>query len=153
MTENKIEAYDFDAELPENEPGGRELLPPGEYTFHVKNYERTTTTKGKMAEQAGRPVNGVKVMLDIDGPDGQQGGSIENFYLVSNMVWKIKAFFRAIGFDAQDGAAFRPEWNKIIGCDGKAKFKQREYNGKTFNEVDRYIDKPAALADASDTDF
>ena len=153
MTENKIEAYDFDAELPENEPGGRELLPPGEYVFHVKNYERTTTTKGKMAEQAGRPVNGVKVMLDIEGPDGQQGGSIENFYLVSNMVWKIKAFFRSIGFDAQDGASFRPEWNKIIGCDGRAKFKQRTYQDKTYNEVDRYIDKPAALADASDADF
>lgn len=149
----KVVAYDFDEELPVNEPGGRDLLPPGEYAFRVEDYERTTTTKGKMAESAGRPVNGVKVTLSIEGPNGERGGCRENLYLVSNAIWKVKAFFRSIGFPAQDDAPFRPEWNKVIGCEGRAKIKQRTYEDKTYNEVDKFIDKPAPQADDSDLGF
>lgn len=153
MADNKVVAYDFDQELPENAPGGSDLLPPGEYVFHVEDYERTTTTTGKMAEAAGRPVNGIKLTLSIDGPDGLRGRCRENLFLVSNAIWKVKAFFRSIGFPAEDGKPFRPEWNKAIGCEGRAKIKQRTYEDKTFNEVEKFIDKPAQLADDSDIGF
>lgn len=152
MADNKVIAYDFDEELPVNEPGGRELLPPGEYVFHVKDYQRTTTTKGKMAEAAGRPVNGVKLTLELDGPDGVKGGCFENLYLVSNAIWKVKAFFRAIGFDSPDEKPFRPEWNRVIGSEGRAKIKQRTYEDKTFNEVDKFIDKPVSASDIPEDD-
>ncbi len=91
-------------------------------------------------------------MLELDGPDGVKGGCFENLYLVSNAIWKVKAFFRAIGFDSPDEKPFRPEWNRVIGSEGRAKIKQRTYEDKTFNEVDKFIDKPVSASDIPEDD-
>ena len=115
------------------------VLPPGEYEFTVKKFERSMYQGGtsKKDGHAIQPCPLAKITMEVQTANGI-GLVNDTLFLRANAVWKISAFFQSIGM-AKEGQPFTPDWNGAVGCTGKFKTKNREYNGKTFNEVDRYI--------------
>ena len=97
------------------------VLPEGDYTYTVTNFER------------GHFPGGAKIDL----------------LLYRTVEWKIAAFFRSIG-QKKHGEKTVMNWNKVVGSRGKAHFKPREYqkDGQTrqVNDVDRFIDYDPSVA-------
>ena len=115
------------------------VLAPGEYDFTVKKFDRAMY-QGGVSSKDGHQIAAcplAKLTMEVQ---TAQGPALVNdtLFLKANNVWKISAFFQSIGM-AKEGQPFTPDWNGAVGCTGKFKTKNREYNGKTFNEVDRYI--------------
>ena len=115
------------------------VLPPGEYDFTVKKFERSMY-QGGTSKKDGHAINPcplAKITMEVQTENGPALVN-DTLFLKANNVWKISAFFQSIGM-AEEGKPFTPDWNGAVGGTGKFKTKSREYNGKTFNEVDRYI--------------
>lgn len=115
------------------------ILAPGEYDFTVKKFERSMYQGGTSAKDghAIQPCPLAKITMEVQTPNGNALVN-DTLFLKANAVWKISAFFQSIGL-AKENEPFTPDWNGAVGCTGKFKTKNREYNGKTYNEVDQYI--------------
>ena len=61
-----------------------------------------------------------------------------NLFLTEKTAWKIAQFFVSIKL-MKKGDKLKMNWSKVIGAKGRLSIKHREYNGKTYNEVDNYI--------------
>lgn len=113
------------------------ILKPGEYEFKVKEIEKDRHD-GKNEKEGGLPsCNMVRVYLEVNSPQGQATVR-DNIYLHSRVEWRISAFFGSIGMKKK-GESLKMNWNAVIGKTGRAKFTTNEFNGKTYNNVDRYI--------------
>lgn len=136
-------AYGFD-EVVEVAPGEDSLLlEPGEYGFIVSKLERERYDGGEKMP----PCNKAVVWLSIETPAGTARVR-ESFFLLSRFGWKLAEFFKSLG------APTNPEtgnvvmaWGSVVGASGRCKIKQREYNNRTYNEVDKWLE-PAAQAPA-----
>lgn len=135
-------AYGFD-DVVEVAPGeGSVLLAPGEYEFTVTKVEREHYDGGEKIP----PCNKVVAWLSIEAPAGTAKVR-ESFFLLSRFSWKLADFFRSIG------APTNPEtgnvvmaWGSAVGARGRCRVKQREYNGSTYNEVDKWLEPVQPVA-------
>ena len=64
--------------------------------------------------------------------------------LYRSLEWRISAFFRCIG-QKKHGEKLTMDWNKVIGSQGRAHFKQRTYTNqageeKVINDIERFVD-------------
>ena len=129
------------------------VLPDGTYTCKVMKVERGSF-KGS---QKLPPCNKVKVGVIIDGGDAGRGWSDHNFYMHTSTLWKIYQFMEAIGLRKKgDTTAATIPWAKVTkGMSCRCEVTSREYNGKTYNEVTKWL--PAEDGDTSeeldDSDF
>ncbi|MDD6696733.1 MAG: hypothetical protein PUE51_00010 [Veillonellaceae bacterium] len=134
-TAGEDKALDWDAEIAWEDSPEYVTLQPGNYEFTVKNYDRGhyngNPEKGKIS------CNTVKVTVGVDTPQGEAIAT-NTFYFKQSAVGFIRDFFLCVGL-LKKGEAFRPDFDKAIGCKGMAKFSTREYNGKTYNNIDRWI--------------
>ena len=126
------ETYDWDDSFT-CEESSFVVLRPGEYAFTVKGFERgyfNGNEKSKACKMA-------KMTLEVQTEDGKASVK-DSFFLKKSAKWRIDDFFRCIGV-AKLGQTYQPNWTESIGMTGRAKIKNREYNGKKYNEVDRYV--------------
>jgi len=115
------------------------LLPEGDYNFVVTNFERGRFPGGPKVPAC----NKASITVQVNAPEGV---SIIKFDLLlyRTLEWRISAFFRSIG-QKKHGEKLTMDWNKVIGSQGRAHFKQRTYvnqsgEEKTINDLDRFID-------------
>ena len=114
------------------------VLPEGDYTYTVTNFERGHFPGGAKIPAC----NKATLTLAIDNDQGAATAKID-LLLYRTVEWKIAAFFRSIG-QKKHGEKTVMNWNKVVGSRGKAHFKPREYqkDGQTrqVNDVDHFLD-------------
>ena len=129
------------------------LLPEGDYNFVVTNFER-----GRFPGGAKVPAcNKASITVQVNAPEGV---SIIKFDLLlyRTLEWRVSAFFRSIG-QKKHGEKLTMDWNKVIGSQSRAHFKQRTYvnqygEEKTVNDLERFIDyDPKYFIEISEDDL
>lgn len=147
-------AYDWD-EKPIEKPaeggdGEYVLLTPGTYPFRVTKFERgihTMKPGGKMPD-----CKKAILVLEVDGGDQGEASIKVDLYLHTMNEKKLCAFFKSIG-DRKSGEALKMDWNNIFGKRGWCKVKNRpgegQYLGKTFNEIDWFVDAPTETPESA----
>ena len=107
------------------------LLPEGEYDFIVDNvnYVRKTVDNTTCGFS--------EIVCRIKSQDGDVivKSSIK---LVQKMMWKITEFFVCIGM-GRVGQKFKTDWPATRGRTGRLKISHRDFNGKKYNQVDKFI--------------
>lgn len=113
------------------------VLPDGEYPFKVMKMERGSF-KGS---QRLSPCNVVKVEFVADGGDAGRSYVHERFYMHTSCLWKIYKFLESVGLRKKgDTTAGRIPWEKVSkGLTGVVELTSREYNGKTYNDVAKWL--------------
>lgn len=62
----------------------------------------------------------------------------DRLVLTQNMQWKLCQFFKCLGLWEKAHTVGMP-WDDTVGRSGKLTLKHRLYNGKEYNQVDRYL--------------
>lgn len=126
------------------------VLPDGTYPFKVAKVERGSF-KGS---QKLPPCNMVKVEIIVDGGDAGRAYVYYRFYMHTSCLWKIYQFFEALGLRRKgDTTAGRIPWEKVAkGMSGRCEVNSREYKGKTYNDVTKWLpgEAPAEAEEADD---
>ena len=129
------------------EDDGKEfvILPEGDYTFTITNFER-----GRFPGSAKIPAcNKAVLTLSFDNDLGNATARID-LILYRTLEWKLASFFRSIGAK-QHGEQVEMDWNKVVGKRGKAHVAPRSYtdkNGLTrqTNNIVRFLDYDSSVA-------
>lgn len=116
-------------------------LPEGEYDFVVDHYDRERHPGSEKLPPCWKAV----IYLKIETPEGVANVR-HNLFLHTKTEGMLCAFFTAIG-QRQHGQRVNMNWNAVPGARGRAKIGVREYNGKTYNEVKKFLE-PATPAAA-----
>lgn len=137
-------ALDWDSEIADT---GKNyiILKPGVYDFTVTKFER-----GHHAGSAKiPPCNKATLGLVIHGGEQGDGYATTNLFLTENQAWTIAQFFVSIG-QMEKGGKLKMNWSHVIGATGRLELANREYNGKMYNDVRKFLpplqDKPAGAA-------
>lgn len=141
MAEDR-EVYSWDDEVDEAE---YTLLPPGDYKFTVKGFEKgyyepKDPSKGPACDQA-------NLQLSVHGTD-TKGNEVDAVIFHSLRLRKkeigfTRIFFDCIGLVPKTGKAPLP-WNKIAGETGICEIEIHEYNGQESNRVKKFYEKAKA---------
>lgn len=110
------------------------LLPEGEYDFTVDHFDRERHPGSEKLP----PCNKAVLYLRIETPEGVANVR-HNLFLHSKTEGMLCAFFTAIG-QRQHGQRVNMNWSAVPGAKGRAKIGIREYNGKQYNEVKRFLE-------------
>ena len=130
MEQNK--ALNWDDEIVKDS-GEFTLLPEGDYTFKVVNFERAWYDGSDKIP----PCNKAIITIKIEAPEGTAELK-ENLFLTTKTEGLLSAFFSSIG-QKKKGEPLRMNWNKVIGSTGKVKVGTRTYNDSTYNQVKRWL--------------
>ena len=120
------------------------LLEEGDYNFTVRDFER-----GRFPGSAKLPAcNKATLTLEVDTRDGCAIVK-HDLILCRNLEWRISSFFRAIG-QKKHGERLVMDWNKVVGAQGRARFKPRTYTNRDgeerqTNDLDRFYDYDPAF--------
>jgi len=97
------------------------LLPEGDYNFEVINFER-----GRFPGGAKIPAcNKASIVVQVSTKAGVATVKFD-LLLYRTLEWRISGFFRSIG-QKKHGEKLTMDWNKVVGSNGRAHFKQRTY--------------------------
>lgn len=108
-------------------------IPDGEYDFLVESIDR-----GRFQGSAKMPAcNQVKITLVVEVPGIGPASISTSLMLHSRMEWKLSEFFASIGLKQKE-QPLKMRWN-IQGAKGRCKISHRTHEGKTYNEVKRFI--------------
>lgn len=127
---NKALDWDAEIEAPESE---FRLLEKGQYDFTVAKFERANFEGSAKVP----PCPLARLTLTVHDSQGDVQ-VFNNLFLTEKTAWKIAQFFVSIKL-MKKGDKLKMNWSKVIGAKGRLSIKHREYNGKTYNEVDNYI--------------
>lgn len=113
------------------------VLEPGLYSFTVQKFERKRFNgSAKMPPCA-------MAELQLQCTNGKQIGNVfVRLYLCRSQAWKINELFKCCSLMDEEGDELTNThypWDKVVGARGVVKIKQREYNGKTYNEVEKFL--------------
>lgn len=140
--DNNIMGWD---DVIENDGQEFVVLPEGDYTFTVSNFER-----GRFPGSAKiPPCNKATLTLNIDNDQGVATARVD-LILYRTLEWKIASFFRCIG-QKKHGEKVVMDWNKVVGARGRAHIRPRDYTDKNgaerqTNDVDRFLDYDPSVA-------
>ena len=115
------------------------VLPEGDYTFTVTNFER-----GRFPGSAKIPAcNKATMSINIDNDKGVATARFD-LILYRTLEWKIASFFRCIG-QKKPGEPLRMDWTRVPGSRGRAHFRPRSYTDgsgeeRQVNDIDRFLD-------------
>lgn len=127
------------------------ILPDGTYPFTLQKIERGSFN----GSQKLPPCNMVKVELIVDGGKAGRAYVYNRFYMHTSTLWQIYQFLEAVGLRKKgDTTAGRIPWEKVIkGMSGRCKVTHREWQDKTYNEVQRWMtDEPKKTDTPHETD-
>lgn len=135
MSEERAYDWDETIEQPSEGGGGYTLFEPGTYRFSVKTFERGRHNGSDKLP----PCNKAIITLEVNG--GPQGVATiqNNFFLHSKCEGLLASFFTAIG-DRKHGDPLVMNWPGTLGKDGYVKIKHRTHDGKTYNDVQYFLD-------------
>ena len=130
------------------------VLPEGDYTFTVTNFER-----GRFPGSAKiPPCNKATLTISIDNDKGAATARFD-LILYRTLEWKIASFFRCIG-QKKHGEKVIMDWNKVQGARGRAHIRPRSYTTRDgeerqVNDVVRFYDynPSVALTPVDDADL
>lgn len=134
------------------------VLKEGEYNFVITGFER-----GRFPGSAKIPAcNKASLTLSVDTLEGKATVKTD-IILYRSLEWRISSFFRCIG-QKKHGERVAMDWGKVLGAEGRARFKPRTYTDKwnetrQTNEVDYFIDydpkyfSKSSVVDDSDIPF
>lgn len=134
------EAYEgWDAPIGEEaDEGGFVLVPEGTYAATVVKLDRERYEPGPKSKLPACWKAVVHMLVRTDG--GDEATIRDNVYLTKKNAWKIKQLFVATGQIAADAApGWTPPWNELVGKDLAIEVSVSEYNGKEYNNVDKYL--------------
>lgn len=133
----EVRAIGWDEEITVEKEPEFVLLEPGEYNFTVTSFER-----GHYDGSSKLPACSV-AKLALKCSNGIQETTVfVNLFLVSNQKWKLTHFFkscRLIAADMPEGVNYAMPWSRVIGAQGRVLIKNREYNNKQYNEVEKFL--------------
>ena len=116
------------------------ILPDGDYKFTVTNIERGRFNgSDKMP-----PCNKVTVHMKVSSAEGDVTLR-KDLFLHSKCEGILCAFFTCIG-QRKHGEKISMNWNAVPGSNGRASVTTREYNGKKYNEVKRFLEPSNAAS-------
>lgn len=116
------------------------ILAPGEYDFTIVNMERVTAEDNLSWVKAGTP--GAKLTLRVTDPNsGQEVDLLDTFWMTEKSARKLKGLFGSIGQYKKGDTQLKVSWTNIIGEKGRCEIFNKESNGKTYNNIKRYIYK------------
>lgn len=121
------------------EDGEFTLLEPGEYPFTVLKFERSRHEGSAKLP----PCNKAIIYINVDG--GALGTTVikNNLFLHPKCEGLICQFAAAIGQRKHGDPLDIPGlFSDMAGRAGTVKLKHREHDGKTYNEIDRFLDPP-----------
>lgn len=136
-------ALDWDSEIVDSGESFVILL-PGTYDFTVKKLERKHYAGGAKMP----PCPQAQLTLTVHGGDKGEAHTITNLFLTQKQAWKLAQFFVSLGL-AEPGGKLQMDWNKVIGSSGRLELANREYNGKLYNDVSRFLPPEKAPAGAT----
>lgn len=128
---------DWDAEIEQESPE-YVTLSEGEYEFEVISFERARFNGSEKMPAC----NQAKLKLQIIVPEGIATIN-HNLFLHSRTEGILSGFFLCIG-QKKHSEKVKMDWGKVIGAKGRAKVGTRVYEGKTYNEVKRFLEPEAA---------
>jgi len=133
-------AFGWDTERIDNpnEGGDFTLLAPGEYPFRILKLERGYFNgSAKMC-----PCPKAIITLEIDGAELGSATEKVNLFLNKKCEGILCQFFVAIGLRKHGDPTLVLKWNEIIGRTGRCRVENRVHEGKSYNEVKRFLDPP-----------
>lgn len=127
--------FDWDSVIEEDGGSGEyRVLPEGNYRFTVADFQRGHHEGSAKIP----PCSKATLTLEVEGPEGP-AKCTRNLYLCKHMERMLSDFFRCIG-QKKRGEKMKMDWDKVLGAQGVAHFKPREYNGKSYNECVYFCD-------------
>lgn len=148
-TEGKIIGWDDEVTADDagenNQQNDFVILPDGEYPLTVVKLER-----GSYKGSAKLPAcNQVKLEFIAEGPDNRRAYVYDRFFMHTSCLWRIYALLEALGIRKKgDNTAAAIPWGKVEkGMTCRALLGSREYNGRTYNEVKKYLEPVAGFDD------
>lgn len=134
--------FDWDSEFDFDDPDEYIILPPGEYDFEVKSFQRSRYDGGVAKDGHTIPPCPVaKIQIDIKTNTGDVVIN-DSFFINKGNTKKLSGFFQSVGL-AKAGSKVKMSWwsDDLVGMTGRAKINNRKYNDKTYNNVSHYIAK------------
>lgn len=118
------------------------LLPEGDYTFAVESYERTRYAGGDKVPACPQLI----VHLLVIGEDGTSMANIRHsFFMLASKAHFLGSFLTCLGLK-KPGEAIQLDVNKLPARTGRAHVVVREYNGKQYNNISKFLKPDQAAA-------
>lgn len=117
------------------------VLKPGKYHFKVTGFQRAEWGQG--TKLAG--CRYAAIDLHFSNADGEESTGNDKLTLHPKHLWRVRAFFKAIGERVEEGKPFVPNWLNILGAEGECMVRNRDWtstrDGKKYvsNEVEKYL--------------
>lgn len=140
-------ALSWDDELEDNGEGSFEPLEAGVYNFKVTAFERGRYEPKPGAKMAACP----QAVYDItiyDNDSDRISKCKEFLPLNTKMAWKIRKFFRSIGYEVEKGEPFKPDYKGAVGKTGTCEISVTE-NGK-YNRIEEFLTQASSPVTTKD---
>lgn len=134
--------FDWDSEFNFDDPDEYIILPPGEYDYEVRSFQRSRYDGGVAKDgHAIPPCPVAKIQIEIKTDTGNVVIN-DSFFINKGNTKKLSGFFQSVGL-AKAGSKVKMSWwgDDLVGMTGRAKINNRKYNDKTYNNVSHYIAK------------
>lgn len=120
------------------------LLNEGDYDFEIVNFERGNYDGSDKIPPCKMAIITFKVT------DGKDSNNImERYYLCGSMEWKLSELFKSVGLK-KSGEKIKMPWNKLIGSKGRCKVVVQEYDGRSYNRINKLYAPGAAKKEDDD---
>ena len=120
------------------------VLKPGKYHFKVTGFERAEW--GPQTKLAGYRYAAIDLRFFND--ENEESIGNDKLTLHPKHLWRVRAFFKSIGCDVEEGKPFVPNWMNVLGAEGDCMVRNRKWtstrDGKEYvsNEVEKYLEPP-----------
>lgn len=125
----------------ENDGADFEVLPEGDYSFEVMNFERGRHDGSEKLP----PCNKAILTMKITSDDGKHSTTItHNLFLHARVEGLLSSFFVSIG-QKKKGEKAKMNWNLVVGSRGRCKIGIRKWTGndgeeKTSNKIKKFYE-------------
>lgn len=127
-------AFGWDDEVEES---GFEILPDGDYTFTVTNFERGwyEAREGSKIPSCNQAIVELTIDWTNENGDPRTNKVAHKMKLARTLQFMIYQFFESIGLRKKGDGTTKMPWNDIVGKTGVCQIGHHEANGNTYNDV------------------
>lgn len=133
--DNQVLSWDTVQEIGEiQEAQEYVLLPNGIYRYTIVDLEKKIFEGSDKLPQCPQAT----VTFVIHGGELGDSKVYRNFFLTQKTSWTYKQLFLTLRLVKENSNGLIP-WDKLIGQTGVAEVNQREYDGKTYNNIKYFL--------------